>query len=55
MIKQDIIERVFGQSFAPREAQQPNEFTLARERELAEKAKRIEALRRTRIERDAKH
>jgi hypothetical protein len=55
MIKQDILDRVFGQSFARREPQQPSEFTLARERQLAEKAKRIEALRKTRIDRDAKH
>ena len=55
MIKQDILDRVFGQSPSPREPQQPNEFTLARERELAEKAKKIEALRRARIDRDAKH
>jgi hypothetical protein len=55
MIKQDIVDRVFGQSFSPREPQQPNEFTVARERELAEKAKRIEALRIARISRDANH
>jgi hypothetical protein len=55
MIKQAILDRVFGQSPSLREPQQPNEFTLARERELAEKAKRIEALRKTRIDRDAKH
>jgi len=55
MIKQDILDRVFGQSLARREPQQPSEFTLARERQLAEKAKRIKALRKTRIDRDAKH
>ena len=55
MIKQDILDRVFGQSPSPREPQQPNESTVARERDLAEKAKKIEALRKTRIDRDAKH
>jgi hypothetical protein len=53
MNKQDILDRVFGQSPSHREPQQPNEFTAARERELAEKARRIEALRKTRIDRDA--
>lgn len=48
----ELLDQTFGQRITPREPQQPNEFTLARERELAEQAKKIEALRKARIDRE---
>lgn len=50
---QEMLDTVFGQTRAPRDPQQPNDFTLERERELAERARKIEALRKARMAREA--
>ena len=50
---QELIDREFRRTDATREPQQPTELTIARERELAERTKKIEALRQARIAREA--
>jgi hypothetical protein len=50
---QEILDEAFRRPDATREPPQPTELTLARERELAERAKKIEALRQARIAREA--
>ena len=50
---QEMIDKVFGQLDAQRGPQQPSELTVAREQELAERTKKVEALRKARLARDA--
>jgi len=50
---QHLLDTAFGQPNAEREPQAPSEFYVARERELAERARKIEALRQARLARDA--
>lgn len=53
MTMQEILDRNFGRAAAPREPQRPTEMTLARERDLAEQARKIEELRKARVAREA--
>jgi DeoR/GlpR family transcriptional regulator of sugar metabolism len=53
MTMQELLDRTFGRAAAPREPQRPTDMTLARERELAEQARKIEELRKARIAREA--
>jgi hypothetical protein len=46
---QYLIDHAFGQPEAQRAPQGPNEFTIARERALEEKARKIDALRKARL------
>jgi hypothetical protein len=46
---QHLLETAFGQPQPERPAQEPNEFTIERQRAFDETAKKIEALRRMRL------
>jgi hypothetical protein len=46
---QDLLDKAFGKPAALREPQGPNEFTLERQRDFEERARKIEALRRARL------
>ena len=46
---QHLLDTAFGQPDAERKPQRPSEQFMAREREFAERAKKIETLRRARL------
>ena len=48
---QDIVDAVFGAVSNQPAPQSPNDFTLQRQRAFDERAQKIEALRRARLER----
>jgi hypothetical protein len=50
---QHMLDTAFGRPNAEREPQAPSELYITRERELAERARKIEALRQARLTRDA--
>ena len=51
---QNLIDTAFGQRAAERALQEPNEFTVERQRAFEESAKKIEALRKVRLARSSK-
>ena len=50
---QHLLDTVFGQLEAARAPQEPNEFTIERERVIEETAKKVAALREMRLAREA--
>ena len=50
---QHLIETAFGQPAPEKAPQQPNEFTLERQRAFEENARKIEALRKARLAQSA--
>lgn len=51
---QDYVDRVFGTQVADRPIQKPTEVAEERERAFAEKARKIEVLRRARLVQESK-
>lgn len=50
---QHLLDTAFGKSAADRAPQEPNAFTAERQRAFEETARKIERLRRARLERSA--